>query len=76
MQVATQVAVLISKVARVGIRDWPELFPALLQVCVHAAENKVKIHILPLGVKAFTVTRTSSGLKINLEIKAVRFIQA
>ena len=40
-QVATQVAVLISKVARVGIRDWPELFPALLQVCVHAAENKV-----------------------------------
>ena len=26
---------LISKVARVGIRDWPELFPALLQVCVH-----------------------------------------
>ena len=40
-QIATQVAVLISKVARVGIRDWPELFPALLKVCVHAAENKV-----------------------------------
>jgi len=40
-QVATQVAVLISKVARVGIRDWPELFPAVLQVCVHAAESKV-----------------------------------
>jgi len=40
-QVATQVAVLISKVARVGIRDWPELFPALLQVCVHETENKL-----------------------------------
>jgi len=25
----------------VGIRDWPELFPAVLQVCVHAAESKV-----------------------------------
>ncbi|KAL9986951.1 hypothetical protein ACROYT_G001169 [Oculina patagonica] len=30
-QVATQVAVLISKVARMGIKDWPELFPSLLQ---------------------------------------------
>lgn len=33
-QVATQVAVLISKVARMGIKDWPELFPSLLQVCI------------------------------------------
>lgn len=44
-QVATQVAVLISKVARVGLRDWPELFPALLQVCLHVANNKCLIYI-------------------------------
>jgi len=39
-QVATQVAVLISKVARVGIRDWPELFPAVLQ----AVQSKETLH--------------------------------
>ena len=34
-QVATQVAVLISKIARMELREWPELLPALLKVCLY-----------------------------------------
>ena len=34
-QVATQVAVLISKIARMELREWPELLPTLLKVCLY-----------------------------------------
>ncbi|KAJ7365738.1 Importin-11 [Desmophyllum pertusum] len=40
-QVATQVAVLISKIARMGLRDWPELFPSLLK---EVRESKDPLH--------------------------------
>ena len=33
-QIAIQVAVLISKIVRIETREWPELFPLLLKVCL------------------------------------------
>ena len=54
---------LISKVARVGLRDWPELLPALLQVCVHVAKNNCVIYFCILYV-SFTLLHVLL-LKIN-----------
>lgn len=54
-QVATQVAVLISKIARMELREWPELLPTLLKVCLYLyARRQSKPDTLHI-VKAFTV---------------------
>ena len=54
-QVATQVAVLISKIARMELREWPELLPTLLKVSLYMYACRQSKSVTLLIVKAFTV---------------------
>ena len=56
LQVITQVAVLISKIARMGLGDWPELLPCLLKVwmCTFVLKHlfmNLSLHLLSFWLK-------------------------
>ena len=77
---ATQVAVLISKIARIELKDWPELLPTLLKVLtvnIDALINK-KIIIIESYTQGYTCndaneTRESCLVAFKMLVSALSF---